>query len=74
MSEETKQKIKDAFAAKRLAKESQPKIERTEKKTCNVVCIKEDDKEALIDMGKSIQDGEFKRLGYCTEGFMFGKL
>ena len=71
LSEETKQKIRDAFARKRELKANIPKEEET---IDNIIYVSESDKEKLIEMGKQIQDGTIKNIGYTIGFFMYSKI
>lgn len=71
LSEEAKQKIRDAFARKRELKANPPKEERY---VTGVVYVSENDQEKLIEMGKQIQDGVMKRIGYATGFFMYSNM
>ena len=74
LSEETKQKIRDSFTAKRLAKEEAKKNPRTSNSRVDVIYVAEDDEARIIEMGHLIQDGKMKKIGYATEHFMYQKI
>lgn len=74
LSEEAKQKIRDAFAAKRLAKETALKEKEQISIPADIIYIPMEDNEKLIEMGKQIQEGKMIRRGYTMGSFTYTKI
>ena len=72
LSEEAKQKIRDAFAAKRLAKENPPKEEKISMD--NIIYVDMNDFSKMIEMGKQVQEGKLIRKGFATGSFIYAKV
>lgn len=75
LSEDAKQKIRDAFARKREQKLLGITPVAEEKKThSNMIYVDEHDKEQLIEMGRQVQEGKIRRCGYATGSHMYMKI
>ena len=84
LSDETKKligdKVRAAFAAKRLAKENaklgKPEVcevvtEINRTKPGSIIYVSATDRERLIEMGKAVQEGKVQRDGYAMGEFIY---
>ena len=77
MTEEAKQKIRDAFAKKRLEKqESQETPANSPVRTSKpetLITIPLSEHERLIEAGKGVQEGKLKRIGFAMGEIIYSK-
>lgn len=77
MTEEAKQKIRDAFAKKRLEKqEPQETTTNSPAKTSKpetLITIPLSEQERLAEAGKGVQEGKLKRIGFVMGEIIYSK-